>query len=296
MNTWEPVKAAKTFISEVGQPPHGDTHHKKPYKGSLSKTKEFPGFGVIFNGAGRLDWKAGPLRGHYHGDQLSLHWWGKAVDHAVSYSPRPDQEHMHNRVAFTPDGWEYANMNGYERTIAFKASPVADAAIGQVESNRLRKQPKVPENYIWQGKWDEKDLSETLVYRRTIILVKSSKTYYVIRDQHWGPELTAAFCLHTKGSKVSWNKKDKVDFGNMALYITGSSQPSFKRFDWSNSGSGKNDPTKGVRLSIKGKRQNLSRYCGRQVQSLPVHLFPAVSKLVRMKSYLPTREQTSPVQ
>jgi hypothetical protein len=71
-----------------------------------------------------------------------------AVDHHCSYRPRAGQEHMHNRVAFHTQEFPYANMDGYERLIAFKTSPDADVAVGQVESERLRRVEKLPPE-IW---------------------------------------------------------------------------------------------------------------------------------------------------
>ena len=124
--------------------PAGDTHPGGPDPIAWAKefgadvdvskltTEELPGFGVVFrhkpgtNDETFLSFKAGPNRGHYHGDQLSLHYAADAtplaIDHRVSYSPRAGQEHLHNRVSFSlPDNpdFEFANMDGYERLIAF---------------------------------------------------------------------------------------------------------------------------------------------------------------------------------
>jgi hypothetical protein len=85
MTQWEPYKEALKFEEEVGRTPQGDTHPPNQSKGNLSETKEYPHYGVVFVGAGTLNWKSGPMRGHYHGDQLSFHWWGEAIDHQVSY-------------------------------------------------------------------------------------------------------------------------------------------------------------------------------------------------------------------
>lgn len=245
----EAYREARVFIDEVGRTPQGDTHRPDRWKGTLTKTKEYPQFGIVFATDDEfLAWKAGPMRGHYHGDQLSFHWWDKAIDHQVSYNPRADQEHMHNRVAFSPDDWEYANMDGFERVIAFDTMPVADAGIAQVQSKRLRKMPEYPPA-VWQAKYEEKALEEELTYRRTMVMVKGNPDYFVIRDQHWGPRLDAAYTLHTKGTKVEWNGVDLVDFGNMALYIA---KPKtgieYKRFDYNYSA----DPSKGVMLTLSG--------------------------------------------
>ncbi|MGD0900955.1 MAG: hypothetical protein ABR915_24240 [Thermoguttaceae bacterium] len=103
------------------------------------QTEELQGCGVVFAanpGTPRetyLAFKSGPNRGHYHGDQLAFHYCADArplaVDHHCSYKPRAGQEHMHNRVAFFTDELPFANMDGYERLIAFRTSSVADVAI-----------------------------------------------------------------------------------------------------------------------------------------------------------------------
>ena len=246
----EAYRAASEFIEEVGRTPQGDTHPPDKWKGNLTETKEYPHFGVVFATEDEvLAWKAGPMRGHYHGDQLSFHWWDRAIDHQVSYNPRADQEHMHNRVAFSPAEWDYANMDGFERVIAYNTHTVADASIGQVQqSERLRKMPEYPP-VEWQARYDEFALEEKLTYRRTMVMVKGSVDYFVIRDQHWGPELDATFCLHTKGTQVDWNGVDLVDFGNMALYVAkASSEMDYKRFDYDYP----SDPSKGVMLTVSG--------------------------------------------
>ncbi|MFW5872381.1 MAG: T9SS type A sorting domain-containing protein [bacterium] len=250
MMSWDIMIAAGNFIEETGRNPQGDTHPPDKYVGNLSHSKEYPNYGIVFVSENdTLNWKAGPMRGHYHGDQLSFHWWGKAVDHMVSYSPRADQEHMHNRVSFKPTNWDYANMDGFERVIAFDTSLIADVGIAQVESNRLRKQPELPESYVWQGNWDEIALDTPLVYRRTIVKVKSATNYYVIRDQYTGSYVDARFNIHTYGSKVDWDGTNNIaDFGNMSLYFAKPASVAFERFDYT----GYKDPTKGAKFKITG--------------------------------------------
>ena len=122
-----------------------------------------------------LAFKSGPNRGHYHGDQLAIHYAANAqplaVDHHCSYKPRAGQEHMHNRVSFGTADVPFANMDGYERTVAFETSDIADLVIGEVAS-RLRAvrgyRPK-PGIRFCCGYFDQE-----LVYRRAIALVKGS--------------------------------------------------------------------------------------------------------------------------
>jgi hypothetical protein len=222
--TWERFKAAARFRRRISQPysggrrmlPMGDTHPGEdgprpievpPEEVAAYVTEELPGFGVIFTSQPGtpdetyLAFKSGPNRGHYHGDQLAFHYCanGKpaAVDHHCSYRPRAGQEHMHNRVAFFTEKDRYLNMDGYERLIAFKASPQVDIAVGQVESDRLRPTTELPPEY-WHVEWPMTQLGGTLAYRRTVVFVKGGpRDYFVLRDQFAAPrELGAALCLH----------------------------------------------------------------------------------------------------
>ena len=221
---WDRLEAGFRFQRRISQPrgtqriflPMGDTHPAGDGPRSIEvsaeevkrfTTAELPGFGVVFNGKpgtpqeSYLAFKAGPNRGHYHGDQLSFHYganaYPAAVDHHCSYSPRAAQEHMHNRVAFFTGAMPWANMGGFERLIAFKTSPQVDIAVGQVESKRLREIVSLPPSQ-WHREWPVHRLDGTLTYRRTIVFVKGAVCdYFVIRDQFSAPETVgAAFCLH----------------------------------------------------------------------------------------------------
>lgn len=278
--TWERVKASNEFRVRISQPdgeirrmlPMGDTHPQKGFgpakldvPADLVKTwstTELPGFGVIFqNRAGTpqetyMAFKSGPNRGHYHGDQLAFHYCAQArplvVDHHCSYAPRAGQEHMHNRVAFGTDAMPWANMDGYERLIAFKTNPVADVAIGQVESDRLRQVVKLPPE-DWNAHHPQHKLSKPLSYRRTVVLVKDGpQDYFVIRDQYSsGDELNAAYCLHVRSDQVE-QKGPVFDFGNLTLLCARPAAFGLERLDWSHE-NGVPESTVGVRLATKGK-------------------------------------------
>jgi hypothetical protein len=277
--TWERYKAAQYFQRRITQPdgsvrrmlPMGDTHPSKEGgpaivdvpAGDVAKfcTEELPGFGVIFqNQAGTpqetyLAFKSGPNRGHYHGDQLAFHYCANAkalaVDHHCSYNPRAGQEHMHNRVAFHTGGFPYANMDGYERVIAFKTSPSVDIAIGQVESERLRKVERLPPE-IWHQEYPQHRFAKPLVYRRTIVCMKGGpQDYFVIRDQFWASEpLAATYCLHVRSDKIERNGQ-VVDFGNLTLYCALPATFEFESFPWSHDNGG-TESTQGARLTIRG--------------------------------------------
>jgi hypothetical protein len=277
---WERVKASTAFLQRISQPdgdirrmlPMGDTHPAKgfgPRKVDVAGdevkswvTSEFPGFGAIFQyRAGTADetylaFKSGPNRGHYHGDQLAFHFGAHgrplAVDHHASYSPRPGQEHMHNRVAFGTDAMPWANMDGYERLIAFKTSAKADVAIGQVESDRLRQVIQLPPE-DWNAEYPQLSLSGPLTYRRTIVFVKGGEQdYFLLRDQFSGAdELNATYCLHVRSDKAERDGQT-IDFGNLTLFCAAPATFKFDRLDWSH-GNGVAESTVGARLTIKGK-------------------------------------------
>lgn len=227
-------QAAASYIFKTSYPladgtrrmnPGGDTHPPGgdvfagaisfgvPTDATVLASEEFPGFGAVLrNRPGTpyetyFSFKSGPNRGHFHGDQLAFHYcaYGRpvAVDHHCSYAPRAGQEHMHNRVAFFTDKLPYANMDGYERLIAFRASPEADVAIGQVESERLRVAREFPPE-DWDCSYPQEVFGKPLEYRRTVVMMKGTPDarnglpdYVVLRDQYRADRpLGAAYCLH----------------------------------------------------------------------------------------------------
>jgi hypothetical protein len=279
--TWDRYKAAQYFQKRITQPdgavrrmlPMGDTHPSKEGGPAIVDvpadevrkfaTQELPGFGAIFsNNPGTeketyLAFKSGPNRGHYHGDQLAFHYCAGAkplaVDHHCSYHPRAGQEHMHNRVAFHTDEFPYANMDGYERLIAFKTSPDADIAVGQVESERLRRVEKLPPE-IWHQEYPQHAFARPLTYRRTIVFMKGRpQDYFVIRDQFWASEpLAATYCLHVLADAI---RRDgpQVDFGRLTLYCVETAKFDFESFPWSHDNGG-TESTQGARLTIRGDK------------------------------------------
>ena len=277
----ERLEASEKFYQRISYPdgeirrgsPMGDSHPDRFGKTGMPKvevdpnwikswkTEEFPGFGVLFaNHPGTknetyLSFKSGPNRCHYHGDQLAFHYCANGrplvVDHHCSYHPRAGQEHMHNRLAFYTDEMPFANMDGYERLLAFKTSNGVDIAIGQVESIRLRKvEPLPPE--IWDTRYPQLQFNQPLIYRRTVVLMKNGdQDYFVFRDQYWADRpLKAAYCLHTYGETPA-RKGNKIDFGKLVLFCSHSNF-SMKNFDWSHENGG-HEETKGIRLEISGQ-------------------------------------------
>lgn len=279
---WPHIEAAAKFLVHMSHPvgngmrkshPGGDTHppgpdiapiikkYKIPADFTTFKTEELQGFGVVFrNNAGQetesyLAFKSGPNRGHFHGDQLSLHYapYGmlQAPDHHCSYGPRAGQEHMHNRVTFHTDEFPYANMDGHERLIAFKSSDIADAAIGQVDSERLRAKEKFPPE-LWDRSLPQLVFDALLKYRRTAVFVRNGdQDYVVLRDQHAGPDVSSTYCLHMYGETCVRNGSE-FDFDGLRLFVAAPEKFDVSRHDWVHYNGGK-EATKGLRLTTKGK-------------------------------------------
>lgn len=288
--TWPRFAAAKDFQLRLSQPdgairrmlPMGDTHPDKPGPDKASPDKpnpaktggpkpvavdptvaqtwiseEFPGFGVVMrhrSGTAQetyLSFKAGPNRGHYHGDQLSIHLClnavPTAVDHFCSYRPRAGQEHMHNRLAFSTPDLPWANLDGYERLIAWQPGAAADIAVAQVESPRLRAVRDLPpEN--WDQRWPLLPLSRPLVYRRTVILLKGAQDAVVLRDQWHGgdPQVAATFCLHVH-AETCIEDGPRVRFGDaLVAHRLVPATAVFAPFPWSHDNGG-GEKTQGLR-------------------------------------------------
>lgn len=253
--------------------PAGDTHPPGPDVYSFARTlglpddvsalvtEELPGFGVVFRnrpGTPRetyFAFKSGPNRGHFHGDQLSFHYGAfgrmQLVDHHCSYRPRAGQEHMHNRVAFHTDPLPWANMDGYERVIAFKSTPGVDVAVGQVESDRLRvAEPFPPEK--WDTRFPQQVFDVPLRYRRTVVFVKGdARDYFVIRDQATGPDVFATYCLHGYGEKMD-QQGPAFDLDGMRVFVAAPTHFQVSRHDWQHA-NGDPESTKGLRLTTRGR-------------------------------------------
>lgn len=259
--------------------PGGDTHPGKPDPLAEARkfgytpdpqrwrTEELPGFGVIFrNATGSADetylaFKSGPNRGHYHGDSLSFHLSfdarDTAPDHRVSYFERPGQEHMHNRLAFSSEQFPFANMDGYERTIAFKTSDRADIAIGEAQSPRLREVKRLPPE-DWDVEHPQQLLTAPLTYRRTIVMVRKGpgveEDFFVVRDQFIADpadRITAHLHLHVKSSDAPRVQDRRYTFGNLTVHDASIQPAHYEAFDWTPQRDNlKDEATRGLRLTL----------------------------------------------
>ncbi|HUX01505.1 MAG TPA: hypothetical protein VMY35_11055 [Phycisphaerae bacterium] len=154
----------------------------------------YPGFGAVLRsrfGSPKetfAAFKCGPARGGYQGDELAFHFYGAGMPLALDWfcgdEPRPDQEHMHNRVNLGQD----ENMDAEGRFLAFRSSEAADLAVGQVESDRLRRLPRYPHQLVPQAAYPRRALARPACYRRYLALVKHPEgspleDYLVVRDE-----------------------------------------------------------------------------------------------------------------
>jgi len=276
---WPYFAASKEFLFRISQPdgsirrilPAGDTHPGKDGPRPIEsygttgnaatlKTEELPGFGAIFrNRPGTpketyLAFKSGPNRGHYHGEQLAIHWCADAapiaVDHHCSYKPRAGQEHMHNRVAFHTEKLPYANMDGHERLIAFLPGADCDIAVGQVESTRLRVTNEFPPEG-WDVEFPQETFPDSPIrYRRTVVAVKNGAggDYFVLRDQFdTPPSVRATWCLHVRSDSVKQNGS-LIEFGKATVFCAAPANFEFKPFPWAHD-NGTREATQGARLT-----------------------------------------------
>jgi len=272
--TWPRYQEGARFLARISVPtrngrtfhPAGDTHPGRPDPIGLAreygvnenpatwKTEEFPGFGVIFRhqsgtpNESYLSLKAGPNRGHFHGDQLSIHWVHRgeplAVDHHASYKPRPGQEHMHNRVSVQTADMPFANMDGHERLVAFTTHERADVAVTRVESPRIRKvKPLPPEEWDVSepSVWFEKPLK----LERTLIFIKSPIPLIVMRDRYELPEgVTPVWNLHVTGTDAK-REGDWIQFGNAQVFLPSEQGDRFEALPWEHENGGLERTTAG---------------------------------------------------
>ncbi len=182
------------------------------------KSRQYPGFGAVLRsrfgtpGETFATFKCGSARGHYQGDELSFHFYGAgmpiALDWHCGYKPRPDQEHMHNRVNLGDD----ENMDAVGEMLAFRSTDAADVAVGQVETGRLRKMPRYAHQIVWQASYPRRTLERQARYRRYLMLVKHPENsalqdYLVVRDELDAAE-PATFNLFVLARGVE--RKDRI--------------------------------------------------------------------------------------
>eukprot|EP00039_Didymoeca_costata_P016563 m.298961 g.298961 ORF g.298961 m.298961 type:complete len:519 (-) comp16412_c2_seq15:4641-6197(-) len=274
----DPSKYENRYITPIG-----DTHPNsvnytnlplitayKPKAVSSLKSLEIPGFGVVLHSQPGtlsetfLSFKAGPNRGHNHGDQLSIHWCAYGTRHAIDllfgYNPRPLEEFWHNRYSFSMNSTTLQNMDGFERLIQTNFGFTVDAAMGTVSSSRLRTPPQTPPG-IYAAHYPEDELGGELNYTRAVVLVKQSpqRDYIVMKDDVAAPlPLVASFnqWYMQDGPPVAKvvSSSDSllftVDLGNSTLFVAsmdGTKMTGFTTTRWTNTSEG-NEFATGIRV------------------------------------------------
>ena len=208
----------------------------------------YPGFGAVLRsrfgtpGEAFATLKCGQARGHYQGDELSFHFFGAgmplALDWHCGYQPRPDQEHMHNRVNLGDN----ENMDAVGKVIAFRTADAADLAVGEARSKRLRKMPRYAHEIVWQASYPRRTLADEAVYRRYLMLVKHTdgsglEDYLVVRDELDSSE-PATFNLFVLARTAEQNGREVRFDGQLAadavLYFAAPNpeKVEFDRWSW----------------------------------------------------------------
>ncbi|HUU09580.1 MAG TPA: hypothetical protein VM431_03475 [Phycisphaerae bacterium] len=189
-------------------------------------SRAFKGFGAVLRsrfGTPREAFatlKCGTARGRYHGDELSFHFFGAGMPVALDWysgdAPRPEQEHMHNRVNVGDD----ENMDAVGTLLAMATSDAGDVAVGQARSNRLRRMPRYPHEIVAGGTFPRRGIARGIRYRRFLLLVKHAETspledYLVIRDELAADE-PATFNLFVLARSVRQEGETFVFDGQLA--------------------------------------------------------------------------------
>ncbi|MCC5829748.1 MAG: heparinase II/III family protein [Phycisphaeraceae bacterium] len=176
-------------------------------------SQSFHGFGSIMRsrfGTDRetfVSFKAGPMRGHYHNDELTYHFYGAgeplSLDYNCGYSPRGDHAALHNSVTFGRIS-EYTHrdaeeavpameqIHGAGRMGAFVSTDVADLVVAERQSGSLELRPIYPTQAMFHYPYPRRGV-ETIHHRRFLALVKHDEDsplqdYLVVRDETIGDQ------------------------------------------------------------------------------------------------------------
>jgi hypothetical protein len=203
--------------------------------------KEMDWSGEVFHGFGSLmrnnfgtdsesflSMKAGPLRGHYHNDELAYHFYsnGKPIslDYNCSYHPRGDHAALHNSMTFGREG--SLTHNKSQRSIqameqisatawpgAFASGEFADVVVAEREQNGLSMDPLYPKDHEFNRKYPYRE-TDSIVHRRFLTLVKHETNspftdYLVVRDETRTSERQAV--------NIHLLARDAVQNGNLIL-------------------------------------------------------------------------------
>lgn len=176
----------------------------------------FHGFGALMrNNFGTdqesfLSVKAGPLRGHYHNDELSYHFYANgspiSLDYNCSYTPRGDHAALHNSMTFGREGSLTHNkrqesISAMEQIFAtawpgaFAATAEADVFVAERTQSGLGMTPLYPDDHEFGRAYPNRE-TDTIIHRRFISMIKHPEKsdfqdYLVVRDETQSKEAQA---------------------------------------------------------------------------------------------------------
>ncbi|GEM_PF-2112842 len=168
----------------------------------------FHGFGALMrNNFGTeeesfLSIKAGPLRGHYHNDEMSYHFYANgspiSLDYNCSYTPRGDHAALHNSMTFGRNGTlKHNKRNDSVKAMeemgadawpgAFASSEDIDVFVAERKQSGLTMRPIDPGDSEFGRQYPYRKTAP-LVHRRFTAFVKHPvksdfSDYLVVRDE-----------------------------------------------------------------------------------------------------------------
>jgi len=171
-------------------------------------SQPFHGFGAVLRtgfGTPRetfLSLKAGGVRGHYHNDENSFHYYAQAtpvaLDYNCSYHPRGDHAALHNTLTFGREATVTHNERNQpvpaaEQILAsacvgaFVSQPAGDLVVAERHATAVTLSPLFPEDAEFSRDYPTRPVAP-IVHRRLLLLVKHPPTsaltdYLVVRDE-----------------------------------------------------------------------------------------------------------------
>ncbi len=171
-------------------------------------SQQFYGFGAIFRTGFGTDQetfcsiKAGPARGHYHNDEMALHYYADrtpvALDYNCSYHPRGDHAALHNAMTFGKGG--VVRHNRRKEAVAameqlydtawvgaFASTEDADVVVAERSGNSLTLQPVDPHDHEFGRRYPSRKV-DPIVHRRFLAMIKHAPDskltdYLVVREE-----------------------------------------------------------------------------------------------------------------
>lgn len=170
-------------------------------------SQAFAGFGAILRtgfGTPRetfLSLKAGPVRGHYHNDEGSFHYYAAgtpvALDYNCSYHPRGDHAALHNAMTFGHEGTVTNNERNQPvpaaeqilsdaKVVSFDSTAQADTVVCERQASSVTMTPLYPADAEFSRDYPTRTV-EPITHRRTLKLIKHPAAsrltdYLLVRD------------------------------------------------------------------------------------------------------------------